>query len=166
MRHEATLQYNEALLRQAVFGFWRRTVGTGFLVALVVVAFGAAKLWSDGDRSWLMGALATMLAVALLTATAVYLVHYRNTMRKFRAMVAPQARFIVQPDTFTIDNGNGSATLGWPSVRAVWRFPHCWLLLFSKAEFVTLPLVNVSADMQSYIIERVSATGGVVDGKL
>lgn len=166
MRHEATLHYNEALLRQAVLGFWRRTVGTGFLVALVVVALGLAKLWSDGDRSWLMGALAAMLAVALLTATSVYAVHYRNTMRKFRAMAAPQARFVAQPDTFTIDNGTGSATLGWPSVRAIWRLQHCWLLLFSKAEFVTLPLADLSAEMQSYIIERVSATGVVVDGKL
>jgi hypothetical protein len=166
MRYEASLQYNEALLRQAVFGFWHRTVGTGFLVVLVAVALGVGTLWRSGDRSWLLGAMAAMLLVALLTATAVYLVHYRNTMRKFRAMPGPQARFIAQPDTFTIDNGTSSASLAWSSVRAVWRLRHCWLLLFSKAEFVTLPLVDVSADMQSYIIERVSATGGVVDGTL
>lgn len=166
MRHEANLHYNKALLRQAVLGFWHRTVGTGFLVVLVVAALGVGTLWSEGDRSWLIGAMATMVLVGLLITTAVYVVHYRNTMRKFSAMAAPQARFVAQPDTFTIDSGIGSVTLGWSSVRTVWRFQHCWLLLFSKAEFVTLPLANMPAGMQSYIIERVSAAGGVVDGKL
>ena len=35
MSHEATLIYSESLLRQAVFAFWRRSVGVGFLLALI-----------------------------------------------------------------------------------------------------------------------------------
>ncbi len=39
--HEATLIYSEALLRQAVFAFWRRSVGVGFFVALLIAALCA-----------------------------------------------------------------------------------------------------------------------------
>ena len=61
MSHEATLIYSETLLRQAVFAFWRRSVGVGFLVALLVASLGLGLLVTQGVASWLAGALAAVL---------------------------------------------------------------------------------------------------------
>jgi hypothetical protein len=51
MPHEATLIYNTTLLRQAVFGFWRRSVGVGFFVALLIAALGLVVLVALGQAS-------------------------------------------------------------------------------------------------------------------
>ena len=84
MSHEATLIYSETLLRQAVFAFWRRSVGVGFLVALLVASLGLGLLVTQGVASWLAGALAAVLVLGIGFAAAVYVVHYRKSLRKFR----------------------------------------------------------------------------------
>jgi hypothetical protein len=46
----------------------------------------------------------------------------------------------------------------------VWKLKSCWLLLFSKAHFMTFPLANVSEEMRTFILQRIAANGGKVDG--
>ncbi len=75
MPHEATLIYSTTLLRQAVFAFWRRSVGGGFFVALLIAAIGLVVLVALGQASWIIGVLATVLAVGIGFAAAVYIVH-------------------------------------------------------------------------------------------
>lgn len=79
-------------------------------------------------------------------------------------MGTPQASFLAEDASFTITSGLGSVTVGWSSIREVWRFEQFWLLLFSKGQFSTSPLACVPAEMQAYIQQRVRATGGKIVG--
>ena len=72
MPHEATLIYSTTLLRQAVFAFWRRSVGVGFFVALLIAALGLVVLMALGQASWLIGGLAVVLVLGIAFATVVY----------------------------------------------------------------------------------------------
>ena len=164
MSHEATLIYSETLLRQAVFAFWRRSVGVGFIVALLVGALGLIVLIAQGVASWLAGALAAVLVLGIGFAAAVYFVHYRKSLRKFRQMDKPQATFRADESSFTMSSDIGTTTLQWSAVKELWQFPSVWLLLYSKAQFSTLPLACLSPDTQAYIVQRVRASGGKVDG--
>jgi hypothetical protein len=164
MPYNITLEYTEALLRQAVFAFWRRTVGTGFFVATaLLVCLLAFDVW-HGDRSWMVGALGGFLVFGLGFVLLIYIVHLRNTLARFRRMGAPSASLTLQEASFTMSSGLGSSSLQWASVTEIWRYPSFWLVLFSKAQFVTLPLACVPADAQAFILARVSAAGGKVDG--
>ncbi len=164
MLHKITLNYTESLLRQAVYAFWLRTVGIGFFVALSLLACSLAWMLWRGDRSWLVGALGAFLLLGLGMAVLVYFVHLRNTLAKFRAMGAPTAVLELGEASFAVSSGLGSSTLAWSAVTEVWCYPSFWLLLFSKAQFVTLPLASAPPEMQAYILSRVSGAGGrVVD---
>ena len=164
MSHEATLIYSEALLRQAVFAFWRRSVGVGFFVALLVAALGLGVLVAQGMASWIVGTLAAVLVLGIAFATAVYVVHYRKSLRKFHQMDKPQATFRADESSFTISSDIGPTTLQWSAVKELWQFPSVWLLLYSKAQFSTLPLACLSPETQAYIVQRVRESGGKVDG--
>jgi hypothetical protein len=161
--HEATLIYSETLLRQAVFAFWRRSVGVGFFVALLVAALGLGVLVAQGVASWLIAALATVLALGIAFATVIYVVHYRNSLRKFRQMDKPRATFCADESSFTMSSDIGTTTLQWSAVKELWQFPSVWLLLYSKSQFSTLPLACLSPETQAYIVERVRAAGGKAD---
>ena len=163
MSHEATLIYSETLLRQAVFAFWRRSVGVGFLAALLVAVLGLIVLVAQGMASWLVGTIAAVLVLGIGFATAVYIIHYRNSLRKFRQMEKPQATFLADEATFTIISDIGTTTLQWSAVKELWQFPSVWLFLYSKAQFTTLPLACLSPETQAYIVERVRAAGGKAD---
>jgi hypothetical protein len=164
MSHQTTLIYTEPVLRQAVFAFWRRSVGVGFIIALAVVALSLGALIAQGAASWLVAALSTVLVVGVAFAVALYVVHYRNSLRKFRELGSPQATFRAEESSFTISSGIGITTLQWSAVKEVWQFPGVWLLLYSKAQFSTLPVACLSPEMQAFVLQRVRAAGGKVGG--
>jgi hypothetical protein len=163
MPHEATLIYSTALLRQAVFAFWWRSVGVGFFVALFIAAIGLVVLVALGQSSWIIGGLATVLAVGIAFAIVVYVVHYRRSLQKFRQMDTPQALFRAEESSFTMSSDIGTTTLQWSAVKELWQFQNVWLLLYSKAQFTTLPLACLSPETQAYIVQCVRAAGGKVE---
>ncbi len=162
MPYQTTLIYNEILVKRAVLAFWRRSVGFGFLFALAITASSLAILLYHGNSSWVVGVLASVLLVGVLFIGAIYFVHLGNSIQKFKAMGSPQASFIADESTFSLSSGAGEATLPWQSVVEVWQFSEFWLLLFSKAQFVTLPTANLPSEMQTFIVERVRANGGKI----
>lgn len=164
MSHEATLIFTEPLLRAAVFAFWRRSIGVGFVVALLLVAISLGFLLVQGDTSWVVGALAAVLFFGVAFAAALYLLHYRAALRKFRAMGNPQATFRVDESSFTLVSSVGTVTYQWSAIKELWRFPKVWLVLFSPAQFSTLPVECLPPEMQAYVLQRVRVAGGKIAG--
>jgi YcxB-like protein len=151
MPHETTLIYTESLLRQAVLAFWWRSIGIGFVVALGAVAVGLGMFVAQGEATWLAGVLAAVLVLGVVFAAALYLVHYRNSLRKLREMGNAQATFHAEESSFTISSRIGTATLQWTAVLELWQFRDVWLLLYSKAQFNMLPLGCMSSEMQTFV---------------
>lgn len=154
------LTYTEALVREAAFVFWRRTVGVGFFVALALLLGSLLFLLWSGDRSWFVGAAGAFFVVGLGFAMLVWVVHLRGAMARFRGMGEPVATLALDESSFTLASGLGTSTLPWSAVKEVWCTPTFWLLLFSKAQFVTVPLASVPPDVQTFIAARVRAAGG------
>lgn len=163
MEHETTLEYTMSLVREAVGGFWRRSVGARMWIALGLCAAGLVLSLVEGDRSWFVGFLATALFFGVASLLTLYVAHYRNATRKLRDMGAPRAVFRATEDSFTVSSGAGTATVPWFLVTEVWKFDRCWLLMLSKTQFMTLPLASVSEEMRRFILQRVAAAGGKVD---
>jgi hypothetical protein len=161
-QYRATLTYTEALVARAVTLYWRRSIGIGLVIAVLVTI--AALLWliTNGDRTWVVGLLRAVVALGILFPAIVYVVHYRNSMDKFREMANPIAEFIADDDEFTLSSDRGTTTLKWSAIREVWRYDFLWLLLFSRAQFVTVPLDGVSEKMRRYVLARIRASGGKV----
>jgi hypothetical protein len=163
MQYEAKFSYDMSLLREALYGYWWRAV-TGRLLLVVVVTFSSlVYLWLGGDRSWHIGAAGTVLVFGLGMIAAVYFVHSANMKRKLKDMGAPEATFSATESSFTVVSGAGSSTLPWSSVTNVLKLKRCWLLSFSKAQFITVPLVGVSEEMRMFILQRIVASGGKVN---
>jgi riboflavin transporter FmnP len=145
-----------------VRAFWRKMIGSGLMFAIALMISFLVWLLVDGNRSWVVGLTAAVILLGIAMPVAVYVVHYRNSMGKFREMSLPVAEFVADDDTFTLSSDRGTTSLKWNSVSEVWRFESLWLLLFSKAQFVTLPLQDVPAPMQAFILDRVKASGGKI----
>ncbi len=159
MQQQTTLVYTEPLLRRAVRAYWLRSFGVGFLVALSITTISLISLLWTGDRSWWVGMLGAVLFFGVTIAVMVYVVHLRNSMAKFRAMGEPTATFAVDDETFTVASGIGSSTMRWSTVVAIQQYPEFWLMYFSKAQFITLPVECLPDAMRSFVLARLAAHG-------
>jgi Na+/melibiose symporter-like transporter len=162
MPHRATLTYSEPIVVRAVLLYWRRTVGIGLMVVVALMIVLLAWMIASGDRSWVVGVVAAVVMLGVLVPVLVYVVHFRNSTRKFREMQEPVAEFVADDDAFTLSSDLGSTTLKWNMVTELWRYDALWLLLFSKAQFVTVPLDGVPEHMRSFVMERIKASGGKI----
>jgi hypothetical protein len=156
--NETKLHYSEPLLREAVRSFFFRAVIRGFgplffvACGLLVVCL-VYLLWS-GDRGWAVGAFAAALIFIGLFFLVIYLAHYRNTIGRFRQMRSPEATLSYDDERFTLTSELGSATMPWSSITEVWRFQRFWLLLFSRSQFVTLPLDALDDSTKEFITQK------------
>jgi hypothetical protein len=162
MSHEITLRYNESLIKRAVLRYWWRQIGVGYILALVILAVCIATLIANGNTSWLVGAMATILAMGIFVMIALYTVPYRNALRKLKTMGDPKATLILADSSLTMSSGAGSSTVPWSSVTEIWQFPDFWLLFFSKSQFSTLPLADFSSEARAFFVEHLEASGGKV----
>ena len=158
-----TLTYSTELLHRAVRAYWWRATGWTMRLGILVLGGLFVTAIVSGDRSWLIGVLGLAFIIATWLTANVYFAHRSNSLAKLRNMGAPTAVFIASEDSFSFISGAGSSTLPWSSVVEVWRFDGFWLLLFSKAQFVTLPLASLPQELQAFVLERVRAAGGIVD---
>ena len=133
------------------------------LIALAVCGGMFAFLLAHGDRSWVVGLLGAAIAFCAAFLVAIYVVHYRNAVQKLGDMGSPRATFRASVDSFTVSSDAANSTVPWATVTQVWKFKNCWLLLFSKAQFMTLPLASLSQDLQAFVLARVAAAGGKID---
>jgi hypothetical protein len=160
--YEATLHYTEPLLRSVVFAFWRRTVGIAFpLILVTLLALVALGSVFYGMTWYLAVTAAVSLAGTLLIAT-IFVAHYRNTLGKFRKLASPEAKLVVSAEQFSVTSDLGSSSIAWRGVSELWCYPDFWLLMLSRAQFVTLPLAGISLPMRQFIREQVEQTGGKV----
>jgi len=157
--HETKLRYSEPLLREAVRTFVLRGVfgrlGISFFVVAILTAF-LGFLISRHDRDWTVGFLsATILFVGVFLAW-VYVAHFRNTIGRFRQMRSPEATFGYDEQQVIFTSELGSATMPWSAITEVWRYPRFWLLLFSRSQFVTLPLDCLDEQAQAFITRKLN----------
>jgi hypothetical protein len=155
-----TLHYSEPLVRRAVKAFWWRTLGWRFPIAVLLVLFSLISLLASGDRSWFVGAIGAVLALGLFFAGALYLVHYRGSVGRFRRLGAPEATFEPEVDRFRVTSDAGLVEVPWTHVKEVWRFPEFWLLFVAPGQFITLPTADLDGAARELVIARVRVHGG------
>jgi hypothetical protein len=163
MTYATQLQYTDALVRRAIAAYWRRTVG-GLIYVLPVCVAVLVGCWYRGFTPWWVFAFGVIVLAVSGLAVALFAVHYRSSMLRFRALGDQAVAFRVDDHSFTLEAPMGTTTFQWPVVKELWKFNDVWLLLYSKAQFNTLPLADISEDMRSFVESKIRAAGGKIVG--
>jgi hypothetical protein len=157
-----TLVYTEALVRQSVRRFCGRTIG--WLYPAVLLATAAVVVWLiiGGNRTWIVGVIGTVVCLGVLFTVVLYRNQMSASLVKFRALQGRPVTFAGSADRIVVHTHASMSEVPWEAITEVWQYPDCWLLLFSRAHFMTFPLDGVSAEARSFLLERVTAHGGRV----
>lgn len=158
MKYRATLLFSEQLVRKAVLAFWRKSVGAGFFVAMLLLALALTYLLFRNDYSWYTGAAGTVLFLGTVIAVSVYASHFRRSLEVFRRMQPPSAELEAGEEVFKISSSLGESSHPWSVIQEVWQFEDFWLLLLSRAQFMTLPIASLSPELREFILRRVAAS--------
>ena len=154
---ELTLHYSVPLLRRAVWFYFIRTA-RGFFdwryVATLIVMVASLIIGGKETNRWLAGVIIALLLFSVLLPLWMYLAYYRFALRLFRSMRVCDSVLTYTENDITFRSERGSATVPWSSIGAVWQSETFWLLLFSRSQFVTLPLVDLDDETREVILRK------------
>ncbi|NBO93975.1 MAG: YcxB family protein [Planctomycetia bacterium] len=158
------LRYSPSLARRVIMSYVMRTLGWPYFLAVAALAFGFLYSVGDGDRSWFVGVLGAVVGLATLIPLIGFTVRYRQSAVMIREMKNPEAILSVDATGLTVSSGLGTSTFPWSSITEIWRYSDYWLVLFSKSQFITLPLASIPLDIQGRIASSVENAGGKITG--
>ena len=157
-----SLIYTESLVRRSVRRFCGRTIGWLYPVVLLMMFTLTCWFLFEGDRSWFVGVMGTVLLLGTLVPVVLYRNQMAVSLAKFHALEGHPVSFRATDEKVTIRAASAASELQWKAITEVWRYPDCWLLLLSRVQFMTFPLEGVPLDAQAFLLERVKANGGRV----
>ena len=152
-----TLHFSEALIRRAVKAFWWRTTGWTYVAAFLLLLCPFSYLLWIGHRSWYVGFMGAVLGLAVVFAMALYLIHYRASIMRFRRMQTPEATLELSEERFRVTSDVGTSELAWTAVTEVWTFPEFLLLFLSRAQFITLPIADLGKGARDFIVAKTTS---------
>ena len=155
-----TLHFTEALIRKAVLAFWLRAVGWQGFIALGLLLIYLIVQLARGDRSWVVGATGTVIALAALMAGALYFVHFRAALGRFRRMRSPEGKLEMGVETYRLSSDVGTSEFAWKTITEVWCYPEFWLVFLAPAQFITFPLTDFDAESREFFLEKIRSHGG------
>ena len=160
MKYEISLKYSKKLVQQAVIAYWKKSIGLPLPIVCILMTIFGGYLLFKGSHSLLAVAILTSTAIGFAIILSAYIVHYKNSMNKLNKMGIPEAILIAEDDCFTITTSKSSSINQWSVVKEAWCYDDFWLLLFSKAHFITIPLDNMPSEAKLYIIKQIKDAGG------
>jgi hypothetical protein len=153
-----TIQYDEAVMRSAVNTFMKRRLSSGLgalgvlAVAVTIVAL-VFLLW-DGDRSWVVGAVGTVLLLFVAIFGSIWRWRHVDMQDKIAAIPSKQAVVTLANESMSIETEAGATSLPWTTFTELWQLERSWLLFLAPNNFITLPTDGVSVAALDYLEGR------------
>lgn len=154
------LTYTEPMVRDAVWTYVRRRLIGETRASWVVAALLAillAGMVVNGDRSWLVGALAAAVAAPFLLVAVGWRAHFANTVGRFRSMREPVAEVRMSEDGLSFASELGTSDLKWPGFTEAWERPGYWMLFTGRNQFNVLPTGTIPPERLAWLRGKIPA---------
>ena len=157
-----SLVYTPQILRGAVFAYFRKIVGLWFPILLVMLACFVAYQLNDGDRSWLVGALAALVLLVTAIVGALLISHLRHANARARELASEGVSLLLSEYGLQFQSTLGSAELPWNRIASIVRVRDFLLVEFKGGGYSSIPLASVDAQGVEYLHRMVLNIGGKV----
>lgn len=160
--YQITLIYTEALLKQSVLRFCKRTLGWRYLSVLSVTLIGLLIAFVYKNTSWETGLLAIVFTASIVFALSLYLTQKKNVLNTFFALEHKQIIFTLYQDSFSLSSDLGEGSWPWNAIQEVWIYPNSWLVFFGKASYATFPLTDMTQEIQTFILTKLNDASALI----
>jgi hypothetical protein len=165
MQREITYEHSDALVKTAARYFvWRRAgpmlARCGVAAAVLIMPATIPDI--DG---WRLAAAALVVIAVPFGIIASWFRYYRRAPQYCDKLTDRRITVRFDPDTITFQTAQGSSSVQWIRIKALWRFPEVLLLLTGgkPPTYSILPTEPLNSELRRFIEDQIRAHGGDVD---
>ena len=159
-----TLHFSESLMRRVVRSYWWGLMPWKMLVVGAVLMLGAAiEITISKKWSWPLGLFLSVPGTVAAMAVAKYVYHMSSVATRFRRLKSLETTTLeIGEERFRLSSTLSSSEFHWSTVTEIWQFRDFWLVFFSRAQFITLPLADLDSEAREMFLSRVCAHGAKI----
>ena len=161
MNHQFTIQFTEEHIKYACCKFFVRFVGIVFPVVCLLVAAVAVLRMASGETDLLAGVFLTVAVVGMVFVVVAYFQRRAHSLSHFRK-TGKTVSYELTEELFKAKSDLGATEVKWEAFKAIWTFPKAWLLMFDKANYLTLPADQISGDIKEFLKRKILPVGGKI----
>lgn len=161
MSHQFTIQFTEEHIKYACRKFFARFVGIVFPTLCLLVAAVAVLRMASGKADLLSGVFLTVAVLGLFFVLAAYFQRLAYSLSHFRK-TGKTVSYELSEELFKAKSGLGATEVKWEAFKAIWTFRKVWLLMFDKANYLTLPADQISNDVKEFLKRKIISVGGKI----
>ena len=151
------LHYDEPLMRRLALERIRRQLGVGYLLAMLLASVGLVSMLVEGDRSWVVGMVAAVVAMGVLVPVLGWRAQLTHSLATLRRLDPPVAH-VVADDALRFESSAGSMVVRWSDLTRVLVLREAWIL-FAGQQHVTIPLAGLDAATREAFASRLRTAG-------
>lgn len=165
MNHSFQVTITESHLRMATRRFLMRHLGLPGLAFLIFSLALFVYMLLSSQTDWLFGLVGGSLLLYILTPLVTYFVEFRNAKLTMEKLGDGVVDYAVDDKSLRQSHSVSTTEIRADAIRAIWKFPEVWLLLFrGQRGYLVLPVTQLSHETQAALQRMVLSAGGRVDG--
>jgi hypothetical protein len=151
------LKYSEKPIRWASRACWWDRVGFSFITTFSLLVGLLFYRLTSNDDTWVIIVLSVAVLLHFLLIALSYVSNSRQALGLLRAMTVPEAKLILEDETFTLVSDAGECVTEWASVETVWCSDMIWFFILSQGKHITLPVAELELESKAFITSKVGA---------
>jgi hypothetical protein len=156
MPYNVTVRYSESLIKSVTRQYILKLLGWDYFFVLAMLISYFVYEISQGNRSWLVGVLGTVIVISTAIAFAVWTMQRRRSLAIVRHMADPVAKFQFDEDGIDFESDLGSGRIRWNAIRKVMCFPDALLLFVDRGVYSTVPTEFLTEEVMLFVRERLA----------
>ena len=117
-------------------------------------------MFFTGQTDWLFGSLLVVLMMGAGLFASAYFMRLNHAVGLLKKMGTPVVSYELTVERVKASSNLGTTEVKWEMFSELWIFPRVWLLLFDKANYLTLPSNQLSEEVKDFLKMRITAVGG------
>lgn len=170
MDKQITFVCSRALLKKATKRVWLRYYGRFYVFWIGVILFALAVFLISSNLGQLshgeafgLGSLAGALGVLVFQVSYSYESIEKGVSLVLKKLDNTELVYAFNEQGVFTESAVGSANRFWSFFNRLWVKPDLWLLFYSDQAYLILPAHLLDADLQQFIIQKVTESGGKIE---
>jgi hypothetical protein len=139
---------------KALHRFYFKTIGTSILfLSGFLIVISAWDIFKQ-HFVWTFYSQVAVLVFLIVVIGFSYFLRRNRISKLYAKGDSLEVTYELNDENYTASSSYGSVKFDWSKFHSLWIFPECWLLFYQRNGYLTLPLDQLSSEIQEFIKKK------------
>ena len=155
MQFEENINYNEDLINEAAFIYWKKTFSSTFIISIVGVVLALILIYFIDFKSWISGTFLALSIISSVIFFSAFFIYRKRSLAIYKQMETPTAKWTINENHIFVESDAGNSEIKWKMFKDIIKSKDIWLLTYKNNSYSVFPITGISNETLSFISKQI-----------